>query len=99
MTDPDEGDGEELSWQLAGQLGARIVPRQRDSKNIQVLEKFLIIESTEISSFCKNSLGNTTGAPKTASAGERPVSSLGCARSPRSTKSNSWDQVAAVACA
>jgi hypothetical protein len=37
------------------------------------------------------------GAPKTASAGERPVSSLGCARSPRSTKGNSSDQVAAAA--
>jgi hypothetical protein len=43
------------------------------------------MESTEISSVCTNSLGNTIGAPKTASAGERPMSSLGCARSPRST--------------
>jgi hypothetical protein len=25
-TDPDEGGGEQLGWQLAGQLGARIVP-------------------------------------------------------------------------
>jgi hypothetical protein len=25
-TDPDEGGGEQLSWQLAGQVGARIVP-------------------------------------------------------------------------
>jgi hypothetical protein len=33
------------------------------------------------------------GAPKTASAGERPVSSLGCAQSPRSTKGNYSDQV------
>jgi hypothetical protein len=24
--DPDEGGGEQLGWQLAGQLGARIVP-------------------------------------------------------------------------
>jgi hypothetical protein len=63
----------------------------------KVLEKFLIIASTDISSFCKNSLDNTMGAPKTASAGERPVSSLGCARSPRSTKGNSSDQVAAAA--
>jgi hypothetical protein len=27
--DPDEGGGEQLGWQLAGQVGARIVPRQR----------------------------------------------------------------------
>jgi hypothetical protein len=43
MTDPDEGDGKELGWQLAGQLagqlGARIVPRQRNSKNIQGIRK------------------------------------------------------------
>jgi hypothetical protein len=43
-----------------------------------VVEKCFIIESTEISSFCKNSLGNTIGAQKTASDGERPVSSLHC---------------------
>jgi hypothetical protein len=83
-TDPDEGGREELGWQLAGQLGARIVPRQRNSRTSKVVEKFVIIESTEISSFCKNLLGNTIGAPKTASAGERPVSSLCCARSPES---------------
>jgi hypothetical protein len=41
----------------------------------KVLEKFFITESTEISSSCKNSLGNTIGAPKTASPRERPVSS------------------------
>jgi hypothetical protein len=63
----------------------------------KVFEKFLITAITDISSFCKNSLGNTIGGPKTASAGERSVSSLGCARSPRSTKGNSLDQVAAAA--
>jgi hypothetical protein len=63
----------------------------------KVFEKCLIIASTEIFLFCKNSLGNTMEAPKTASAGERPVSSLGCARIPRSTKGNSSDQVAAAA--
>jgi hypothetical protein len=52
----------------------------------KVFGNFLIIESTEISLPCKNSLGNTIGAPKTASAGETPVSSLGCVRMPRSTK-------------
>jgi hypothetical protein len=34
-TDPDEGGGEQLGWQLAGQIGARIVPRQRRSRNMQ----------------------------------------------------------------
>jgi hypothetical protein len=28
-TDPDEGGGEEVAWQLVQQLGARIVPRQQ----------------------------------------------------------------------
>jgi hypothetical protein len=34
-TDPDKGSGEKLGWQLAGQLGARIVPRQRNIRNIE----------------------------------------------------------------
>jgi hypothetical protein len=33
--DPDKGGGEELGWQIAGQLSTRIVPRQRNSRNIQ----------------------------------------------------------------
>jgi hypothetical protein len=33
-TDPDEGGGEEVAWQLVRQLGARIVPRQRNSRNM-----------------------------------------------------------------
>jgi hypothetical protein len=33
-TDPDEGGGEEVAWQLVRQLGARIVPGQRNSKNM-----------------------------------------------------------------
>jgi hypothetical protein len=33
--DPDEGGGEQLGWQLAGQVGARIVPRQRRGRNMQ----------------------------------------------------------------
>ncbi len=45
------------------------------------------IVSKEISSPCKNSFGKTIGAPKTASAGERPLSSLSCAQRPRSTQS------------
>jgi hypothetical protein len=46
-TDPDEGGGEQLRWQLARQVSARIVPRQGRSRNMQGLEKFLIIASTE----------------------------------------------------
>jgi hypothetical protein len=38
---------------------------------------FLTIASTENSSPCKISLERTIGVPKTASAGERPVSFLG----------------------
>jgi hypothetical protein len=96
-TGPVEEGREQLGWQLAWQLGARIVPRQRSIRNMQSFRQFLIIESTESSSFGKKSFGNTIGAPKTASARERPVSSLGCARSPRSTKGSSSDHVAAVA--
>ncbi len=33
--DPDEGGGEEVAWQLVRQLDARIVPGQRDSRNMQ----------------------------------------------------------------
>ncbi len=35
LMDPDEGGGEQLGWQLAGQVSARIVPRQRRSRSIQ----------------------------------------------------------------
>jgi hypothetical protein len=34
-TNPDEGGGEEVAWQLVRQLGARIVPRQRNIRNMQ----------------------------------------------------------------
>ncbi len=53
-TNTDEGGGEQLGWQLAGQIGARIVPRQRKSRNCKVSENFLTMVSTESSSFCKN---------------------------------------------
>jgi hypothetical protein len=33
-TNPDEGGGEQLGWQLAGQIGARIVPSQRRCRNL-----------------------------------------------------------------
>ncbi len=36
LMDPDEGGREELHWQLARQLDTRIVPRQRNSGNIQL---------------------------------------------------------------
>jgi hypothetical protein len=38
-TDPDEGDREQLGWQLAGQVSARIVPRQRRGRKMQGFEK------------------------------------------------------------
>jgi hypothetical protein len=38
-TDPDKGGGEQFGWQLAGKLGARIVPRQRRSRNMQSFGK------------------------------------------------------------
>jgi hypothetical protein len=34
-TDPDEGGGEKLGWQLSGQVGDRIVPKQRRGRNMQ----------------------------------------------------------------
>ncbi len=34
-TDPDEEGGEEVAWQLIRQLGARIVPWQRNGRNMQ----------------------------------------------------------------
>ncbi len=40
-TDPDEGGGEQLGWQLDGQVGARIVPRQRRGRNMQGFDKFV----------------------------------------------------------
>jgi hypothetical protein len=40
LTDPDEGGGEQPGWQLAGQPSARIVPKQRRSRNMQGFGKF-----------------------------------------------------------
>jgi hypothetical protein len=65
-----------------------------------VVEKFLIMELREISPVCKNSLGNTIGAPKTE---EKKLPQPGkdhclpSARSPRSTKVNSSNHVTAAA--
>jgi hypothetical protein len=98
--DPDEGSREQLGWQLAEQVGVRIVPRQRRSRNMQGFGKILIIASTKIHHFAKIHLARQFGHRKqTASAGERPVSSLSCALSPRSTKGSSSDHVAAAASA
>jgi hypothetical protein len=83
LTDPDEGGGEQLSWQLAGQIGARMCLGKEGAETCKVLENFLTMASTENSSFCKNLFGKTICAPNTASAGERPMSSLGCALSPQ----------------
>jgi hypothetical protein len=82
---------------LSGSWALELCLGKETAGTCKVCENFLIIVSTDISSFCKISLGNTMGAPKTASAGERPVSSLGCAPSLRSKKGNSSDQVAAAA--
>jgi hypothetical protein len=60
---------------------------------------FFEIVLTGISSPFKNSFGKTIGAPKPASAGERPVSSLGCAWRPRSNQGIFSAQVAAAVCA
>jgi hypothetical protein len=38
--EPDERGGELLVWQLAGQVGARIVPRQRRRRNMLSFGKF-----------------------------------------------------------
>jgi hypothetical protein len=96
-TDPDEGGGEQLSWQLAGQLSARIVPRQRRSRNMQVFgkcfhngvnRKFIILQKL---------IWQDNLCTENCFSGERPVSSLGCALSPRSTKGNSLDHVTPTA--
>jgi hypothetical protein len=39
-TDPDKGGGGEVAWQLVRQLGARIVPGQRNSRNMQSFRIF-----------------------------------------------------------
>jgi hypothetical protein len=80
-----------VSWQLELCLGKENAGASKD-----YLKNFEIV-STEISSPCKNSFGQTIGVPKIASTGERPVSSLGCARRTRSTQGISSVQVAAAA--
>ena len=49
----------------------------REKAGASMFLHFSTIVSTEVSSFLKNSLCKTRGQPKTASAGERPLSSLG----------------------
>jgi hypothetical protein len=83
---PDEAGAEEISQELARQLVPRIAPRQRKRRSIQNFFKTFEIVTAEISFFCTNSFGKTIGAPETASARERPVSSLGCAQRQRRTQ-------------
>ncbi len=40
LADSDEGGGKQLGWQLAGQVGARIVPRQKKGRNMQGFGQF-----------------------------------------------------------
>jgi hypothetical protein len=95
---PEKGGVEEVGLQLLRQQVTQIMlAKKRKSRSIKVFQKIFEMLSTEISSPCKNSFGKTIGVPKTASAGERSVSSLGCVRSPRSNQGNSSAQVAAAA--
>jgi hypothetical protein len=93
--DPDEralsrSTGSMLSsWRLKLCLG-------KENAGESKIFFFFLIESTEILSPCKKSSGKTIGAPKTASGGETPVSSLGYAQRPISTQGISSAQVAAV---
>ncbi len=48
-TDPDEGGGEELWWQLAGQWVLELCLGKERAGTCKVFEKILIIESTDIS--------------------------------------------------
>jgi hypothetical protein len=95
--DPDEGAESISAGSSLGSSVLELCLGKEGAETCKVFENFLSMVSTESSSFCKNSFGKTIWAPKTASAGERPVSSLGCALSPRSTKGNSSDHVAAAA--
>jgi hypothetical protein len=40
LTDPDVAGGEQLGWQLAGQLGARTVPRHKKQKHARFWQIF-----------------------------------------------------------
>jgi hypothetical protein len=91
----DEGVAEEVGLQLPGSRRLELCLLERGkavaSKDFQIFFEML---STEIYSPYNNSFGKTIGVPKTVSAGERPVSSLGCTRSPGGTQGNSSAQVA-----
>ncbi len=78
------------SWRLKLCLGKEKAGASKDFR------KFFEIVSIGISSPLKNSFGKIILAPKTASAGERPVSFLACAWMPRSTQWISLAQVAAA---
>jgi hypothetical protein len=95
--DPDKGGGEQFGWRMLERSVLELCLSKEGAETCKVLENLLTMVSIESSPFCKNSFGKTICAPKTASSGERPVSSLNCAPSPRSTKGNSSDHVAAAA--
>jgi hypothetical protein len=75
------------SWRLELCLGKEKAGASKDFR------KLFEILSTGILSPFKNSFSKIIGAPKTAPAGERPVSSLSCARRLRSTLGISSAQV------
>ena len=73
---PDEAGGDEVIWQLVWQVLAGVMPRQGKSRSIYVFKFFNNTINRRFIIFL-NSLGKTRGQPKTASASERPLSSLG----------------------
>jgi hypothetical protein len=81
-TDPDEGVENSSAGSSLGRSVLELRLGKEGAETCKVLENLLTMVSTENSSICKNSFGKTICATKTASARERPVSSLGCALSP-----------------
>jgi hypothetical protein len=67
-TNPDGGAERRSPGSSSGSWALELCLGKETAGTCEVFEKFLIIASTDISSFFKNSLGNTMGAPKAASA-------------------------------
>ncbi len=76
-TDPDEGGGEEVAWQLVRQLGARIVPGQRNSRSMQGFRKILNNGINWYFFVLQELIGQHNGSAKNCLSQERPESSLG----------------------
>jgi hypothetical protein len=77
-----------------GSLVLELFLDKEGAETCKVLEQFLTMVSTESSSFCKKiCLARQFVHRKLPQPVERPVSSHGCALSPRSTKGNSSDHV------